>query len=77
MRDYGHYAKYYYLTEVFRSWEGPWFVGAYVEHKNVFGMTVRLSVNNIFNGRHLLRPDGLFRLPRPGADRLHPEAATS
>ena len=50
--DYGRYAKYYYLTEVFRSWEGPWFVGAYVEHKDVRGMTVRLSVDNILNGRH-------------------------
>ena len=51
-RDYGHYAKYYYLTEVFRSWEGPWFVGVYVEHKNVAGLTVRLGVDNILNGRH-------------------------
>ena len=50
--DYGKYAKYFYLTEVFRSWEGPWFVGAYVEHKNVFGTTVRLSADNIFDGRH-------------------------
>lgn len=50
--DYGRYAKYYYLTEVFRSWEGPWFFGAYIEHKNVAGMSVRLSVNNILNGRH-------------------------
>jgi outer membrane receptor for ferrienterochelin and colicins len=50
--DYGRFAKYYYLTEVFRSWEGPWFVGAYVEHKNVHGMTVRLSVDNLLNGRH-------------------------
>ena len=50
--DYGRYAKYYYLTEVFRSWEGPWFVGAYVEHKNVAGLTVRLSVDNFLNGRH-------------------------
>ena len=29
-------------------------VGFYVEHKNVFGMTVRASVDNIFNGRHTL-----------------------
>ena len=50
--DYGRYAKYYYLTEVFRSWEGAWFVGAYVEHKNVAGLTVRLSVDNFLNGRH-------------------------
>ena len=52
--SYEHYNRYYYLTEVFRSWEGPWFVGAYVEHKDVFGMTVRGEVSNILNARHRL-----------------------
>ena len=31
----------------------PWLVGFYVEDKNVLGLTVRASVDNIFNGRHL------------------------
>jgi hypothetical protein len=50
--SYGHYTKNYFLTEVFRSWEGPWFVSLYVEHKNVLGMTVRGQVGNILNARH-------------------------
>lgn len=50
--SYQHFTKNYFLTEVFRSWEGPWFVSLYVEHKNVFGMNVRAQVGNIFNARH-------------------------
>lgn len=49
---HSHMGKYYRLTEVFRSWEGPWWVGAYVEHKDVMGLTVRGQVGNIFNARH-------------------------
>ena len=44
--------KYYYLTEVYRSWEGPWWVGVFVEHKDVFGLTVRAEVGNLINARH-------------------------
>jgi hypothetical protein len=50
--SYQHYNRYYYLSEVFRSWEGPWFVNAFVEHKDVAGVTVRATVGNIFNARH-------------------------
>ena len=49
-----HYTKYYYPTEVFDSQDIPWIVGFYVEHKNVMGMTVRLSVDNVLDGRHTL-----------------------
>jgi hypothetical protein len=49
-----HYTKSYFLTEVFSSQDLPWIAGFYVEHKNVFGMTVRATVDNIFNGRHTL-----------------------
>jgi outer membrane receptor for ferrienterochelin and colicins len=49
-----HYTKNYFVTEVFRELDIPWMVGFYVEHKNVFGMTVRASVDNILNGRHTL-----------------------
>ncbi len=52
--SYSHFNKYYYLSEVFRSWEGPFWLGAYVEHKDVAGMIVRASVNNILNARHRL-----------------------
>ena len=50
--QYNHYAKYYYLTEVYSSQDLPWIAGFYVEDKNVMGLTVRASVDNIFNGRH-------------------------
>lgn len=47
-----HYQAYYYPTEVNRENEGPWFVNAYVEHKDVFGLTLRAQVGNILNARH-------------------------
>ncbi|WP_051531779.1 TonB-dependent receptor plug domain-containing protein [Sphingomonas sp. URHD0057] len=49
-----HYAKYYYPTEVYDAQDIPTIAGFYVEHKNVFGMTVRATVDNVFNGRHTL-----------------------
>jgi hypothetical protein len=49
-----HFAKYYYPTEVYDAQDIPWIVGFYVEHKNVLGMTVRASVDNVLNGRHTL-----------------------
>jgi hypothetical protein len=52
--QYNHYAKNYFLTEVFRGLDLPWLAGFYVEDKNVHGLTVRFSVDNVFNGRHLL-----------------------
>lgn len=50
---YGHYEKYFYLTEVFRELDLPWISGFYIEHKNVMGLKVRFTVDNIFNNRHL------------------------
>src|SRR6185295_280636 len=52
--QYQHYAKNFFLTEVYRSLDLPWIAGGYIEHKNVFGMTVRFTVDNVFNGRHYL-----------------------
>lgn len=40
-------AKSYRLTEVGRLWEGPLWADVFVEHKNVRGLTVRASVNNV------------------------------
>ena len=37
----------YRLTEVGRQWEGPVWAHLYVEHKDVYGLTVRATVNNI------------------------------
>ena len=50
--SHDHFGKYYYLTEVFRSWEGPWWVGGYVEHKDIMGLTVRAQIGNVLNARH-------------------------
>jgi hypothetical protein len=52
--QHNHYEKNFFLTEVYRGLDIPWMVGGYVEHKNVFGMTVRASVDNVLNGRHLV-----------------------
>jgi len=41
----------YRLTEVGRMWEGPVWLGAFVENKDVFGMTVEASVGNLLNAR--------------------------
>jgi len=49
-----HYARNYYLSEVFHSWEGPVWLSAFVEHKNLAGMTVRAEVANLLNARHRL-----------------------
>jgi len=49
-----HYVKNYFLTEVYRSLDLPWIAGFYVEHKNLLGLTVRGTIDNVFNGRHLL-----------------------
>ena len=50
--SYEHRVKNYFLTEVGRSWEGPWFVDLYLEHKNLFGLDVTAIVGNVFNARH-------------------------
>ena len=50
--QHNFYAKNYYPTEVIRQLDLPWIAGFYIENKNVFGMTVRASVDNVFNGRH-------------------------
>jgi hypothetical protein len=51
--QYQHYEKNFFLTEVYRSLDLPWISGFYVEHKNVFGMKLRFTVDNVLNGRHL------------------------
>jgi hypothetical protein len=50
--SYSAFTRNYFLTEVSHSWEGPWFVSAYIEDKNVMGLTVRAQAGNIFNARH-------------------------
>lgn len=47
-----HVVTNYLLTELDQTLDIPWLVGFYVEDKNVFGTTVRFTVDNVFNGRH-------------------------
>ncbi len=51
--QHNRYTRNFFLTEVYRSLDLPWLAGFYVEHKDVLGMTVRFSVDNVFDGRHL------------------------
>lgn len=48
---HNRYAKNYRLTEVGRAWEGPLWLSAYIEHKDVAGLTVRATVGNILGAR--------------------------
>ena len=52
--DFSHSmnARRYFLTEINRGWEGPLWLGAFVENKDVFGLTVRATVGNLLNARH-------------------------
>jgi hypothetical protein len=50
--SHSHVVPYYYLTEVSRTWEGPFFDETFIENKDVAGMTVRLAVANLLNARH-------------------------
>ena len=49
-----HFRHYFRLSEVGLGWEGPTWAGVFVENKDVFGLTVRVAVNNILNARDRL-----------------------
>lgn len=49
---YNDYARYYYLSELYRNRDLPFMLGFYVEHKDVLGTKVRLSVDNIIDSGH-------------------------
>lgn len=46
-------APNYRLTEVGRQWEGPVWSSLFVEHKDVFGLTVRATVTNLTGARSM------------------------
>jgi outer membrane receptor for ferrienterochelin and colicins len=48
-----HFVSNYFLTEIDQTLDLPWIAGFYVEDKNVLGTTVRFTVDNVFNGKHL------------------------
>jgi hypothetical protein len=49
--NYSHQALSFRLNEVGRQFEGPVFASLFVEHKNVFGLTVRATAGNLLNAR--------------------------
>ena len=49
--QYMHNTLYIRLGETNDNYEGPIYTSAFVEHKDVFGMTAQLSVFNITDGR--------------------------
>ncbi|WP_447760184.1 TonB-dependent receptor plug domain-containing protein [Sphingopyxis panaciterrae] len=49
--DYSHYRPNYRRNQTDRVWEGPVWLSAFVEHKNVMGLTVRATIGNILNAR--------------------------
>lgn len=49
--NYSHNALAYRLNEVGRQYEGPFWVSAFVENKDVLGLTLRAGVSNILGAR--------------------------
>ena len=49
--EYNHTLPFYRLGETGRSYEGPVYTFAFLEHKDVFGMTANLTVFNLTGGR--------------------------
>ncbi|OZA92500.1 MAG: hypothetical protein B7X57_08035 [Erythrobacter sp. 34-65-8] len=49
--SHNHNLPRYRSNQTDRNWEGPWFVSAFIEHKDVLGLTVRARVGNILGAR--------------------------
>ncbi|MEL1249422.1 TonB-dependent receptor plug domain-containing protein [Aurantiacibacter gilvus] len=49
--EYNHTLPYYRLGETGFNYEGPAYTYAFIEHKDVFGMTANLTVFNVTDGR--------------------------
>ncbi len=52
--EYFHAVPSYRLSEVNLQYEGPIYTLGFIEHKDVFGMTVRFQVFNLTDGRAIL-----------------------
>ncbi len=48
--QYNYYARNFLLTEINRTLDIPYIGGVYVEDKNIAGMTVRFTVDNVLDG---------------------------
>jgi hypothetical protein len=49
--EYVHVTRAYRLNELGRQYEGPVWLGVFVENKDVFGLTMRASASNLLNAR--------------------------
>jgi hypothetical protein len=58
-----HANPYYRLYEIGLDYEGPIYTFGFIENKDVFGLTVRLNVFNLTNGRHIVHRT-VFEGPR-------------
>ena len=61
------------VSEIGRGWEGPVFADLFVEHKDVFGLTVRATVGQYAQRPPPLRPHRLRRPPRARSGAVRPE----
>lgn len=50
--EYNHTLPYYRLNEIGKNYEGPAYTFAFIERKNVYGMTVNFNVFNMTDGRY-------------------------
>ena len=55
---YSQNNRYFRLSEVGRNYEGPTFANVFIEHKDVFGLTVNATAANLFGGKDILRRTG-------------------
>ena len=53
--EYNHVRPYYRLFEIGRQYEGPTYTFAFIENKDVFGLTVRAQFFNVTDGRRIIR----------------------
>jgi hypothetical protein len=49
--EYAHYQPNYRRNQIDKVWEGPVWASVFVEHKDVMGLTIRATINNIVNAR--------------------------
>lgn len=49
--NHTYFQPRYRSNQVDRTWDGPWFAGAFVENKDVYGLTVLAGVDNILGAR--------------------------
>ena len=61
-----HNTQYFRSSEIGREYEGPTFLALFIEHKDVFGLTVNAQARNVNGGRQYFERV-VFDGERPGA----------